>query len=109
MAADPQEVFGAVTWSAPANGNADGTRCQRRTALCLSTAEKYGQNPLLGRVCLLTTGGLIRVRCSTSAGTVKTYRSRHQGAVCLRLSSVALALVRALHQRGSRVRALESS
>jgi hypothetical protein len=28
-----------------------------------STAEKIGKPPLLGRVCLLTTGDLIRVRC----------------------------------------------
>ena len=62
MAADPQEVFGAVTWDAPADGNEDGTRGQRRTALGLKLSGKNGQNPLLGEVCLLTTGGLISVR-----------------------------------------------
>src|SRR5262245_30581308 len=40
MAADPQEVFGAVTLDAPANGNEDGTRCQRRSALGLKHSGK---------------------------------------------------------------------
>jgi hypothetical protein len=40
MAGDPQEVFGAVTLDAPANGNEDGTRCQRRTALGLTPSGK---------------------------------------------------------------------
>jgi hypothetical protein len=46
---------------APANGTEDRTRCQRRTTLSLNHSGKNGKNPLLGRVCLLTTGGLIRV------------------------------------------------
>src|SRR5262249_27986257 len=46
---------------APANGNEDRTRCQRRTTLKLNPSGKNGKNPLLGRVCLLTTGVLIRV------------------------------------------------
>ena len=47
MAADPQEVCGAVTLEAPADGNADGTRCQRRTALGLKPSGKKWQHPLL--------------------------------------------------------------
>src|SRR5438132_6915767 len=47
---------------APADGNEDGTRCQRRTTLGLKHSGKNWKNPLLGRVCLLTTGGLISVR-----------------------------------------------
>ena len=43
MAGDPQYVCGAVTLEAPAEGNADGTRCQRRAALGLTTAEKIGK------------------------------------------------------------------
>ena len=41
---------------APANGNEDRTRCQRRTTRRLNPSGKNGKNPLLGRVCLLTTG-----------------------------------------------------
>ena len=40
MAGDPHEVFGAVTLDAPAEGNADGTRCQRRTARGLTPSGK---------------------------------------------------------------------
>src|SRR5262245_48461420 len=46
---------------APENGNEDRTRCQRRTTLSLKHSGKNCQNPLLGRVCLLTTGVLISV------------------------------------------------
>jgi len=40
MALDPQEVVGAVTFGAPADGNQDGTRCQRRTTLGLKHSGK---------------------------------------------------------------------
>src|SRR5215831_15892949 len=56
---------------APADGNADGTRCQRRTTLGLTLSGKKWKNPLVGKVCLLTTGVLIRVRlgpCSRLGG-----------------------------------------
>src|SRR5262252_8376891 len=67
MALDPQEVFGAVTF-APADGNEDGTRCQRRTTLSLNPSGKKWQNPLVGKVCLLTTGVLISVRLGYPVG-----------------------------------------
>jgi hypothetical protein len=47
---------------APADGNEDRTRCQRRTTLSLNPSGKNWQNPLLGGVCLWTTGVLISVR-----------------------------------------------
>ena len=41
----------------PADGNADRTRCQRRTTLGLQhSGKKNWKKPLLGQVCLLTTG-----------------------------------------------------
>jgi hypothetical protein len=47
---------------APANGKDDRTCGQRRMPLSLTPSGKNEQHPLLGVVCLLTTGGLIRVR-----------------------------------------------
>jgi hypothetical protein len=45
-------------------------KCSQSTTLDADSAgthpaEKKARNPLLGGVCLLTTGGLIRVRCSS--------------------------------------------
>ena len=49
--------------AAPAERNQVRTRCQRMTAPALR--RKKAQNPLLGVVCLLTTGVLISVRLVT--------------------------------------------
>src|SRR6266446_10428501 len=46
---------------APADGNEASTRCQKPTTLSLNPSGKNASNPLLGGVCLLTTGDLIRV------------------------------------------------
>jgi hypothetical protein len=52
--------------SVPAQGNEVRTRCERLTTP-EPTLRKKHTNPLLGVVCLLTTGGLIRVgRCPSS-------------------------------------------
>jgi hypothetical protein len=47
---------------APAQRNHVRTRCQRITTPASLRRRKKAQNPLFGAVCLLTTGGLIRVR-----------------------------------------------
>src|SRR5919109_406940 len=47
--------------SAPADGNQVRTRCYMPTSPALNCGKKR-KNPLRGLVCLLTTGGLIRVR-----------------------------------------------
>jgi len=53
MAADPQEVCGAVTSDAPADGNEDGTRCQRRIALGLKhSGKKWAKSASGGSVSL---------------------------------------------------------
>jgi hypothetical protein len=56
---------------APADGNADSSRGQGRTALSVTTAEKNGHNPLSGVVCLLTTGVLIRVRRGLAPSNIR--------------------------------------
>jgi hypothetical protein len=48
----------------PPDGHADRTRCQGLTTLLLKQSGKKQKNPLSGVVCPLTTGDLIRVRCS---------------------------------------------
>src|SRR2546425_5867973 len=61
---------------APADGNEDRTRCQRRMTLSLNPSGKNGKKPLLGVVCLLTTGVLIRVRPGPA--------EKHRNAGCFR-------------------------
>ena len=51
--------MGCSPVGAPANGNADSTCCQRRLTLSLNPSGNNQQNPLLGGVCLLTTGVLL--------------------------------------------------
>jgi hypothetical protein len=62
MVTEPQYVFGAATfWQRQypeiQSGHATAVDCRGRET------RKKSKNPLLGVVCLLTTGGLIRVRC----------------------------------------------
>jgi hypothetical protein len=75
-------VFGAVPLGAPADGNEDGTRCKRRIALGLKHSGKNWHNPLLGVVCLLTTGVLIRVRRLYRCAAVQRARSCSAGPGC---------------------------
>jgi hypothetical protein len=70
---------------APAAGNEDRTRGQKRTTLRLNPSGKSSKNPLLGGVGLLTTGVLRRVRRLPQASKRKP--ERRPGAAALHHSA----------------------
>src|SRR5215475_7859541 len=64
---EPQYVFGAATWLAPEYRNQVRTRHRLLTTPGIQRRKKT-KKPLKGVVCLLTRGGLIRVRLGAPPG-----------------------------------------